>query len=176
MNPRPIGVLLAGCCLAPLACQSHSSNNRSTFDRDPLVMSHLTHRRDDPAFAESESDVGKEDETPIKPASISKSNKPVRPELTAAAYGGPSRGRAPDYSWLRGSVRYHRDDGGENGWYIHYGRSEKDRYEGKLRLASSPRLGLLREGDEVQITGRLIDGDGANPIFQVESLIQADGN
>ena len=55
------------------------------------------------------------------------------------------------------------------GAYVVYGRSEKDEYGGKLRLAPSPRLGLLRQGDEVRVTGAVVRGP-SGPEYEIESL------
>jgi hypothetical protein len=169
----------AAMTLGAVGCKStwnpFQARSKSAFDRDPLVMSHLTHSKDDPAYRDTDTDLGRYDEPQLQPASAtqSRSNKPTAVG-DATDYGAPLRSRAPDYAWLRGTVQYSRGEAGgprESGWIVEYGRSSKDRYGGRLRLAPSPRLGLLREGDPVHLSGRIDARDPAHPVYDVADII-----
>jgi hypothetical protein len=144
---------------------------RSAFDRDPLVMAHLTHAKDDPAFRETETDLAKIDEPTLQPAAgHSKSNKPRYSE-DVPSYDVPSRSRSPDYKWVRGIVRSSRNGSSSLTWFVDYSRTATDKFGGRLRLAPSPRLGLLREGDPVHLTGRIVADDPSEPRYEVADII-----
>jgi hypothetical protein len=161
---------LAGCSSGPLAFSQPKT--RSAFDRDPLVMAHLTHSKDDPAYRDTETDIAKLDEPQLQPASShTKSNKPRLLESGPPGIDAPARSRAPDYQWVRGVVHSTRTDGGGTAWYVDYSRTAKDKFGGRLPLAPSPRLGLLREGDPVQLTGRVVADDPLEPKYQVSDII-----
>lgn len=168
-----LGVIFA----AVGGCRSRGEP-RSEFERDPLVMSHLTHRKDDPAFAETETDVGRPDDGPtLRPASVSK--KPGRDEAVhpdqPGAFGGPSRAHAPDYSWLRGTLTRNCSGQPTARWFIQYANAGGgDRFDGVLPLANAPRLGLLREGDRVELSGRVVEATTPDPQYYVESLALVD--
>lgn len=152
---------------------------RSDFDRDPFVMSHLTHSREDPLFAGSENEsTFQRDESAVQSASIS--NKPGQGKKTTSDYQNtvyreqaaetPAPGRGKDYSWLEGRLG-HRT-GKEGGWFIQYARSfENDNYGGELRFANTPRLGLLREGDRVLVRGAVVSDGLGDHRYRVDSIV-----
>ncbi|MFO0944790.1 MAG: hypothetical protein U1D30_02405 [Planctomycetota bacterium] len=65
-------------------------NNRSDFERDPFVMSHLTHHKDDPLYAGSESENAFEDEARLQSASVSR-KLPARGNSAAAINACPTK-------------------------------------------------------------------------------------
>jgi hypothetical protein len=164
-------------CVAVLAvvtgCKSPfgQPQTRSAFDRDPLVMAHLTHAKDDPAYRDTETDLAQIDSPQLQPASShTKANKPRLLESSVPVYDAPARSRSPNYGWVRGVVHSTHSDGGTT-WFVDYSRSAKDKFGGRLRLAPSPRLGLLREGDPVHLTGRVVAEDPLEPSYQVSDII-----
>jgi len=164
-------------CVAVLAvvtgCKSPfgQPQTRSAFDRDPLVMAHLTHAKDDPAYRDTETDLAQIDSPQLQPASShTKANKPRLLESSVPVYDAPARSRSPNYGWVRGVVHSTHSDGGTT-WFVDYSRSTKDKFGGRLRLAPSPRLGLLREGDPVHLTGRVVADDPLEPSYQVSDII-----
>jgi hypothetical protein len=164
--------LILSAAAAFVGCQStpFQPKTRSAFDRDPLVMAHLTHSKDDPAFRDTETDLAKIDEPQLQPAaSHSKSNKP-RFVDGPTSYSAPPRSRSANYEWVRGVVSTSRD-GDQPIWYVDYSRTSKDKFGGRLRLASSPRLGLLREGDPVHLTGRVVADDPLQPTYEVSDIV-----
>ena len=135
---------------------------RSTFDRDPLVMAHLTHPKDRD-YARSESELAAPDDVPpVQAASLSSSKKPAL--AGASGYAKPQRGKADDYSWLRGQVSKVAGV-----WRVKYGAAEDDRFSGSLALAPFSALAMLREGDEVYLAGKLLP-TGADPQYQTQSV------
>jgi hypothetical protein len=87
-------------------------------------------------------------------------------DVTAAACFG----HAPDYSWLRGRVEFSRLS---KGWRLRYASvDEDDRFGGSVSLAEGIHLHSLKEGDLVEVHGRLADpgADGASPFYLVSSL------
>jgi hypothetical protein len=79
-------------------------------------------------------------------------------------------GHAPDYSWLRGRVEFSRLS---KGWRLRYASvDEDDRFGGSVSLAEGIHLQSLKEGDLVEVRGRLADpgADGASPFYLVSSL------
>jgi hypothetical protein len=144
---------------------------RSAFDRDPLVMAHLTHHKDDPAYRDTDTDLAKIDEPTLQPASShTKANKPRYTE-DVPSYDVPARSRAPDYQWVRGIVRSTNESGSNRTWFVDYSRTTKDKFGGRLKLTPSPRLGLLREGDPVHLTGRVVSDDPTEPRYEVSDII-----
>lgn len=169
MSLLGLAVLAAAAgCKSPFGFGQPAS--RSAFDRDPLVMAHLTHAKDDPAYRDTETDLAQIESPQLQPASShTKSNKP-RFETDVPVYDAPARSRAPNYGWVRGVVYSTRTENGPV-WYVDYSRSSKDQFGGRLRLAPSPRLGLLREGDPVHLTGRVVADDPLAPTYQVSDII-----
>jgi hypothetical protein len=156
-------------CKSPFSFGQPTS--RSAFDRDPLVMAHLTHAKDDPAYRDTETDLAKIDEPQLQPASSqTKANKPRLLDGDVPVYDAPARSRSPNYGWVRGVVHSTHSESGTV-WFVDYSRSTKDQFGGKLRLAPSPRLGLLREGDPVHLTGRVVADDPLAPTYQVSDII-----
>ncbi|HVJ82433.1 MAG TPA: hypothetical protein VNC50_15300, partial [Planctomycetia bacterium] len=89
---RSVWLLTAFCCATCVSCKAPRSA-KTSFDRDPLVMAHLTHRKDDPMYAETEVDFGGgaagiADDSPVRPASVSQTQakKPPRGESMADSY------------------------------------------------------------------------------------------
>ena len=165
--PTVLAVAASGCSWVNL--RSGGPN------RDPFVMSHLTHSKDDPLFAASDSSADFDEEPPLQSAfSVS------RKSMFAAAQGvdkvarrphvgQTGRGRAEDYRWIRGHLGRRR--GTHAGWYIRYASSaDADRYGGELKIDDHPRLGLLREGDRVHLEGRLVGEGSDESIYRVESI------
>jgi hypothetical protein len=80
---------------------------------------------------------------------------------------------ARDYAWLRGRVEYSRLS---KGWRLRYASvDEDDRYGGSVTLADGTQLRSLKDGDLVEVRGRLADpgADTASPLYQVEGLVKA---
>ena len=78
-----------------------------------------------------------------------------------------------DYAWLRGRVEYSRLS---KGWRLRYASvDEDDRYGGSVTLADGSHLRNLKDGDLVEVRGRLADAaaDSASPLYQVEALVKA---
>lgn len=142
-------------------------NTRSDFERDPFVMSHLTHEKRDPMYATTDSDVHLDDETPkVRSASTSRktpySSEPRRLGLREGASTeagiepiGAKEGLSDDYGRLSGALE--RRKGNRGGWFIRYGSgSDTDRYGGELLIVNPDRLGLAREGDRVELEGQVV--------------------
>ena len=80
---------------------------------------------------------------------------------------------AKDYGWLRGRVEYSRLS---KGWRLRYASvDEDDRFGGSVTLADGIHLHSLKDGDLVEVRGRLADpaADSASPLYQVEVLVKA---
>jgi hypothetical protein len=80
---------------------------------------------------------------------------------------------AKDYAWLRGRVEYSRLS---KGWRLRYASvDEDDRFGGSVTLADGSHLRALKDGDLVEVRGRLADAgaDLASPLYQVEALAKA---
>jgi hypothetical protein len=80
---------------------------------------------------------------------------------------------AKDYGWLRGRVEYSRLS---KAWRLRYASvDEDDRYGGSVTLGEGSHLRSLKDGDLVEVRGRLADpaADSASPLYQVESLVKA---
>jgi hypothetical protein len=148
-------------------------NLRSGGSRtDPLVMSHLTHGKENAAYAASEASVP--NDSPIQSASVSQKLGTAQRdnvyEHASHREATPAErlSSAPaDYRWFQGRVSRHAH---EAGWRLRYAPSiAADRYGGEIALQGNDRLALLREGDRVFVEGRLID-DANRASFHVESL------
>jgi len=155
---------------------------KSSYDRDPLVQSHLLGRKNRTAgLAKGD---GRPDSV-LQPTSSSTSNKPPFPNYRAAVDDpdadrlpgrlpgeAASLGHDPDFRWVIGRVERLPERG--NDFYLRYAEPDSadrnDRFGGRLRLAFSPRLAMMREGDIVKIEGRLLDTIGKEPSYQVGSL------
>lgn len=171
--PKLVGV----CVLAVTAGGCKWVGGKSDFQRDPFVMSHLTHNKNDPLFASSEGDEDWDSPTrsasaTARKAEVARTSAPATPaqrspyqQVSARA----PRGRAEDFKWIEGRLE-HRN-GNKPGWHIRYAtNAENDTFGGEIRLANNPRLGLMREGDLVYVTGRLMDGDNAERRYEVETI------
>jgi hypothetical protein len=85
----------------------------------------------------------------------------------------PCFAHAQDYGWLRGRVEYSRLS---KGWRLRYASvDEPDRFGGSVTLADGSQLRTLKDGDTVEVRGRLADpaADAAAPLYQVEALVKA---
>lgn len=145
-------------------------NTRSNFERDPFVMSHLTHQKNDPLYAGSDSDHAFDDDKPLQAASVSR--KEPRSDYRQMSYQNePSQlSRASDFSWIEGRL-VHRA-GPESGWYVRYvDESNSGRNDAEIRLVDSPRLGLARAGDRVRLEGQVVDSDIGSPRYEVDSIV-----
>lgn len=149
-------------------------NNRSDFERDPFVMSHLTHHKNDPLYAGSESENAFEEEPRLQSASVSRklpTRSSARGSHERMAYqeekGTPTR--SADFQWIEGRLT-HRN-GKNKGWFLRYATdSSQDPYQGELPLGESPRLGLAREGDRVRLEGKLVPGDAGVNHYEIDSI------
>jgi hypothetical protein len=82
---------------------------------------------------------------------------PPRPEVVC--------GYAPDRSWLQGVLEKHY----HGHFYLRYGAPELDeRWSGKVRLESDPRLAEFCDGDGVRVAGALI------PSLEVKAVDEQD--
>lgn len=148
-------------------------NSRSAFERDPLVMSHLTKDRSEGAFAADDAPVRKS-----RWAWLTASHPGSAPVLAASASSTtPSAVKtataAPDHTWVVGRLRQRR--GADNGWYIQYGHiDEEDRYGGELDVEPTPKLGLVREGDRVLLEGEVIPSRSGHPVYRVRNIARLD--
>lgn len=172
LRPLLIGSLVVPAVLSA-GCKSASKKPDA---RDPLTMSHLTHGKNDPLYAGTDSDMLDDDRGTIKAASVSRKPELTRdrqPVRTISFQDDPSRVRASDYSWIVGKLTRH--SGKDGGWYIRYANAyDGDRFGGELRFANMPRLGLLRDGDNVQVEGAVIDSGFDRPAYRVDSIVLRD--
>lgn len=131
--------------------------------RDPLLMSHLTHGKTDPMFAGSETALTFDDQSPIQAASVSR-KYPKSQSLTPTQENTPG-----DFRWLKG--RLERRGGPRPGWYLRYSDvAGNDPHGGAIRLQEDPRLGLLREGDHVYVEGEIIDSGLSQASYKLSSI------
>jgi hypothetical protein len=82
--------------------------------------------------------------------------------------GSGRYGHAPDYTWVRGEVRHTR-----KGWHLRYASlDEIDAHGGSVTLADDPRLCDLKEGDIVQVKGRLQNPSSrtGSPLYDVSDI------
>jgi len=74
-------------------------------------------------------------------------------------------GYAPDRTWLQGVLEKHY----HGHFYLRYGRPDLDeRWNGKVRLESDPRLAEFRDGDGVRVAGSLV------PPLEVKAVEEQD--
>lgn len=169
-----LGLAAMGLCAG---CKSTQKKSTAADGRDPLTMSHLTHGKGDPLYAGSDNEMlVDEDRGPLKAASISRkpeSPKPRPPVRTIGFEATAIKSHAADYSWIIGQLE--RVPGRNGGWQIKYaGPGDDDRYGGRLPFANTPRLGLLREGDTVQVEGNLVETGFDRPSYRVDSIVLRD--
>jgi hypothetical protein len=156
---------------------------KSSYDRDPLVQSHLLGKKNRTAGL-AKGDAGRGDSV-LQPTGSSTSNKPAYPNPYRGAVDPdgdrlPGRlpgeqaqfGHDPDFRWIIGRIERLPERGAD--FYVRYAEPDSadrnDRFGGRLRLAFSPRLAMIREGDIVKLEGRLLDTIGKEPGYQVGSF------
>ena len=181
MLSRMFTTLLLVTAGAAIGCGSTEKN--AGMERDPFVMSHLTHQKEDPLFAASESNESFESEDlSMQSDSESVSRKPdtalAQPAIAQTPFQMTSYTENDEdleqrYRWLDGRLEQH--NGRDPGWYIRYLPSgQPDRFDGLLRLASDDRLGLFREGDRVRIQGEVFRNGPGDYRYRVESISMLD--
>lgn len=166
------GILAAALATTTVGCQW--INSRSAFERDPLVMSHLTNDRSESAFA-ADDQPAKRGRWAWLTASHPGGAAPVQTASRSESSPTPAKSSAaaPDHSWVVGRLRQRR--GADNGWYIQYGHvDDQDRYGGELDVEHSPKLGLVREGDKVLLEGEVIPSRSGYPLYRVRNLARLD--
>lgn len=177
MRPRSLLAILAGFCLVATGCTW--IQKRSDFDRDPFVMSHLTHHKNDPLYAGTENENSFDDERPLRAAAVSRktdtrtgSSGDYRPMSYRENAPEAEPTRADDFRWVEGTLERDRKS---KGWSLRYANDRApDAHGGALRLADSPRLGLAREGDRVRLEGRLTGQGTAGERYRIDSLTVLD--
>lgn len=161
-------LVLAGC---------GTTDNGSGMERDPFMMSHLTHQKEDPLFTNSESEVSFDlDEFSMQSGSGSVSRKPTLQSSDATYQRMTYSSSETDarHRLLEGQLEYHRV-GHKPGWYVRYSSDpNSDRHGGRLRLVDDPRLGLFREGDRVQLEGKIVRHALGDERFQVRAFALLD--
>lgn len=146
----------------------------SQYERDPFVMSHLTHSKEDPMFAATDGDHHVSVDTePSRSASLThNSRRPSRSnnDSSHSAFRHVSHSAADEqYRQLNGTLGYRT--GKYGGWYIRYaGKGSGDPYGGEIVFANSPRMGLLREGDQIRVEGRVVHHGSGEPRYHVDSI------
>src|SRR5262245_41002325 len=153
-----LGIVLLAASIAGNGC--NWITRRSDFERDPLVMSHLTHNKNDPSYAGVENESA--DDQP--PQGLAQSPSVSRKPPAADGYrhalfeeNAPRRRsalHADDYSWLEGRLTLRT--GKRAGWHVRYApMTENDRFGGELLLIEHSQLKLMREGDRVHLEGKV---------------------
>lgn len=158
-----------GRCITVAACLASGCqwvSRRSDFDRDPFVMSHLTHNKNDPLFTNSENDELNDD--PIK-RSASTSRKFVSHERGFGDVASAGGAHADNFQWIEGRLVYRGDAAG--GWFIAYDESRTgDRFGGQLRIDADAHLGVLREGDRVRASGSVVQAGAGDYRYRVDAI------
>jgi hypothetical protein len=132
-----------------------------------------------------------EPEAPVLPEPASPPPASAGPEVRSSAHGDlfgaireelarqrcavepgsePTRGHAPDFSWLVGELQYLEV---RNAWRLRYASVEdEDRYGGSVTLVEMGSLTGLRNGQRVRVEGRLVDPESRDPspAYRVRSL------
>src|SRR5262249_23657811 len=107
---------------------------------------------------------------PGEAKSIFPRTEPPPPRRSVAAVTADARfAHAKDYGWLGGRVEYSRLS---KGWRLRYASvDEDDRFGGSVALADGSQVRTLKDGDLVEVRGRLADpgADAASPLYQIES-------
>ena len=125
---------------------------RSNFERDPLVMSHLsTSNKRSYGATETATPKGNYQTRYLDPRSgVERTSHDEAQSAEIKSIGWP------DYKSITGRVHYRI--GKNPGWYLHFvQRNVDDRFGNAVMLAESPKLGLLREGDLVRIQGDIVN-------------------
>ncbi|HZY88119.1 MAG TPA: hypothetical protein VFE78_25010 [Gemmataceae bacterium] len=111
---------------------------------------------------------------PVEGRSLFPRNEPPPPRRSFADVTADACfAHAKDYGWLRGRVEYSRLS---KGWRLRYASvDEDDRFGGSVTLADGSQVRALKDGDLIEVRGRLADpgADAASPLYQVESLAKA---
>ena len=110
---------------------------------------------------------------PVEGKSIFPRTEPPPPRSFADVTADGCFAHAKDYGWLRGRVEYSRLS---KAWRLRYASDdEDDRYGGSVTLADGSQVRTLKDGDQVEVRGRLADpgADAVSPLYQIESLVKA---
>lgn len=164
---RCFRILLAASFLSVLCNGCGWLGNRNGGERDPLLMSHLTHSKGDPMFAGTDSSVTVDDTSVAQSASISRKilQDSKKAPLSQASYTDVGE----DFTWLKG--RLERRKGSRGGWYLRYASpGSKDPYGGAVLLQDDPRLGLFRVGDRVFVEGNLEKDQIAGATYKIDTV------
>ncbi len=167
MRAWMLGVLVFGLCTSSIGCQWISP--RSNFERDPLVMSHLSNRS-----TSAKRSVGYSDEAgkskPYESRYLNPNGNGIeRASLNDSESGSVRNADWPEYKSLTGRVHYRI--GRNPGWYLHFTqRNRNDKLGAAIMLADGPKLGLIREGDLVRISGEIVDTTPGDMRYRVDSV------
>jgi hypothetical protein len=174
LGSRDVGVLVT---LALVTGGCSSTRPTAGPRRDPLIMSHLTHSKDDPLYAGSESNPFSDDrDDPIK-ATVSRKpdssdDSAIDVDFVGIGVARSSLGQKAqtrDYRRLSGRVTYRESP--QPGWRLRYAPSfAGDQYGGELRLDGHARLSLLRHGDPVSVEGQVVESGPGIFHYRVDSL------
>lgn len=155
-------VLLGGCASSPMV--------RPQAPRDPMVMSNLTHDKEDVMFASTENEREMESSGGLMhAASISKKSNysPESPGLAPAAVTVESA--LLGSSTVEGRLTYRERP--SQGWFI----QNEDRVTGessgaRFRLLDAPHLAMFRDGDWVRVHGDAERDAEGQDILRVQGI------
>lgn len=177
MSGHWLPLAVVGLVLGPPGCSALGPRTGSA--RDPLVMSHLTHSKEDPLYSGSETGPWKPGgQGPLEPASVARKPSLPRPERQGGyRYSDYQESLPPgatnvplgNYRWVEGRVTHRMSP--ESGWRLRYAPGlAADRYGGELMLVDRPELAILREGDRVYVEGRVVERRPGDFRYHVDSL------
>lgn len=167
-----LGITLAGSSLGLLGCAG-SGTARNGSDRDPFVMSHLTHGKGDPAFAGTENAYSLGEDPAGSTKWASNKPRPLQVHGRLPGFAEPPSSSADVPRQLTGTLGFH--EGPMGGWHLRYGcASSDDPLGGQVQLADHERLGLLRVGDRVYVTGHLVPWGRDGHRLRIQSIRLAD--
>ena len=148
---------LSAILLVSVGCSSFSRGRAAS---DPIVASHLTKGSQgqlaDRSGLDSLTTVAR------KPGKLPTELGMNNPDPVV------SRSHSADFSWIRG--RLWRRYGRQAGWYIEYDSTGADPYGGQMTFASHPSVELLREGDNVLVTGQVVERHPGEIRYQIDTI------